>query len=77
YDTARTLGVSKSRTEELIKIARQYTDRILKDQASKAGSSVRKDHRKRKSTAGVVRKSGRRDAGTKISTSSKAAKAKR
>jgi hypothetical protein len=69
YDTARTLGVSKTRTEELIKIARQYTERILKDQASKAGSSARKHGGKRKSATTVVRKSSGRDAGSKISVS--------
>ncbi len=29
HDTAMIMGVSKSRTEALIKIARRYTDRIL------------------------------------------------
>jgi hypothetical protein len=77
YDTARILGVSKSRTEALIKIARRYTDRILKDQASKTGPSADKRHTKRKSAATVARKSRVRDAGTKISaTKSKAVKTK-
>jgi hypothetical protein len=69
YDTARTLGVSKTRTEELIKIAREYTERILKDQTSKAGASARKHRGKRKSATTVVRKSSGRDAGPKISVS--------
>lgn len=78
YDTARTLGVSKSRTEELIKIARRYTDRILKNQASKAGSSVEKPHGRRKAATSAARKSSGPNAGTKISTArSKAAKGKR
>jgi hypothetical protein len=72
-DTARILGVSKSRTEALIKIARRYTDRILKRQASAAGQSA--GHTKRKSATTVVRKSSGRNAGTKISvTKSKKAK---
>jgi hypothetical protein len=82
HDTARILGVSKSRTEALIKIARRYTDRILKRQTSEAGQSVDKGHSKRKSATTVGRKSSGRDAGSKISatksaTQSKRAKAKR
>jgi hypothetical protein len=83
HDTARILGVSKARTEALIKIARRYTDRILKRRASEAGESVEKNHSKRKSAAAVlgvsarVRKSRGRDAGAKISVSkSKKAKGK-
>ncbi len=79
--TAKVLGVSKSRTEALIKIAGRYTDRILKDQASKAGPSVNNEnvngHASRKSRATVVRKSGTRHAGTKISSpKSKTSKAR-
>jgi hypothetical protein len=79
HDTARILGVSKTRTEALIKIARRYTDRILKRRASEAGESVEENHSKRKSAAAVarVRKSSGRDAGAKISvTKSKKAKGK-
>jgi hypothetical protein len=77
HDTARILGVSKSRTEALIKIARRYTDRILKDQASRNGQSAGEGHATRKSATTVVRKSSGRDAGTKISaTKSKNRKAK-
>lgn len=80
YDTARILGVSKSRTEALIKIARRFTDRILKDQASRNGQPPDKGHSKSKSatTVAAVRKSRGRHAGTKISsTKSKRAKTKR
>ena len=78
HDTARILGVSKSRTEALIKIARRYTDRILKRQASEAGQSADKGHAKRNSATTVVRKSSGRDAGTKVSvTKSKKVKATR
>jgi len=77
YDTARILGVSKSRTEALIKIAKRYTDRILKNQASGNSQSAVNGHTKRKSAATVVGKSSGRDAGTKISaTRSKNRKAK-
>ena len=78
HDTARILGVSKSRTEALIKIARRYTDRILRRRASESGQSVDNGLAKRKSATTVVRKSSGRDVGTKISTAkSKRAKAKR
>jgi hypothetical protein len=82
HDTARILGVSKSRTEALIKIARRYTDRILKRQTSEAGPSVDNRHTKRKSATTVVganaNKTSGRDAGTKISSrKSKRAKARR
>src|SRR5271167_4354955 len=76
HDTARVLGVSKSRTEALIKIAKRYTDRILGLRGSKDGptvddpavghptgdhSSGDKGHSKRKSATTVVRKSRGRD----------------
>lgn len=83
HDTARILGVSKSRTEALIKIARRYTDRILKRQASEGGHSTDdhsadNGHSKRKSATTVVRRRSGRDAGTRISvTKAKKAKAKR
>jgi|ERR1019366_5930361 hypothetical protein len=83
YRTAKILGVSKSRTKELIEQARRFTDRLLDLRESKAGESkngsiVDKTHAKRKSAATVVRKSSGRDGGTKIfSTKSKTAKAKR
>ena len=86
HDTARILGVSKSRTEALIKIARRYTDRILRRRASEAGQSVDNGQAKRKSATTVVgadasasaRKTSGRDAGTKISArKSKRVKTKR
>jgi len=68
HDTARILGVSKSRTEALIKIAKRYTDRILKRQASEADGSVDNGHTKRKPAVGIsARKTSGRDAGTKTS----------
>jgi hypothetical protein len=51
HDTARILGVSKSRTEALIKIARRYTDRILKAKPPKAGAPAENGHARRKSAA--------------------------
>lgn len=68
HDTARILGVSKSRTEALIKIARRYTDRILGLRDSKGDPTVDKGHRKSKSATTEVRKSSGRDAVTKNST---------
>ena len=78
HDTARILGVSKSRTEALIRIAKRYTDRILRDQASTYGQSVGKVHAKKASATAGVRKSSGRNAGTKASvTKSKRAKPRR
>jgi hypothetical protein len=82
HDTARILGVSKSRTEALIKIARRYTDRILKRQTAEAGQSEVNGRAKRKSATTAVGANASKisgcDAGTKISTrKSKRAKAKR
>jgi hypothetical protein len=79
HDTARILGVSKSRTEALIKIATQYTDQIL-GRDSKSDPPVDKGHRKskRKSATSVSRKSSDRDAGAKTSLpKSKKIKARR
>jgi type IV secretory pathway TrbL component len=81
-DTARILGVSKSRTEALIKIARRYTDRILKSRASKTGHSLDSGNGQAKSksaaTVGNTRTSRARHAGTKITaTKSKKSKARR
>lgn len=69
HDTARILGVSKSRTEALIKIAKRSTDRILNRQGSGASETLEKVHAKRRSatTVGGVRKSSGRDGGSKIS----------
>jgi hypothetical protein len=39
YRTAKILGVSKSRTRELIEQARRFTDRLLPLRESKAGES--------------------------------------
>ena len=87
HDTARVLGVSKSRKEALIKIARRYTDRILGRDSKLPPSnsepvvtdpSATPGHRNRKSATTVVRvrKSSGRDAVAKnSSTKSKKAKA--
>jgi prophage antirepressor-like protein len=78
HDTARILGVSKSRTEALIRIAKRSTDRILRDQSSRNGQSVDKVHATKTSATTVVRKSSGRNAGTKASaTKSKRAKPRR
>lgn len=68
HDTARILGVSKSRTEALIKIARKYTNQIL-GRDSKSDPVVDKGHHKskRRSRATVVRNRSGRDAGAKTS----------
>src|SRR5271167_4139885 len=65
HDTARILGVSKSRTEALIRIAKRYTDRILRDQASRNGQSGDKVQARKTSATTVARKSSGRNAGTK------------
>lgn len=82
HDTARILGVSKSRTEALIKIARRYTERILQRQTAEAGQPVDNRPTKQKSATTVVgeraSKTSGRDAGTKISArKSEKAKVKR
>ena len=71
HDTARTLGVSRSRTEELIKIAKGYTERILKNQDAKSGASVAPVKVKRQFAATAGGKNNGRHAGTKISARSK------
>jgi len=87
YRTARVLGVSKSRTKELIELARQFTDRLLDPRESKlrkfrAGASkngsISRAHARRKSAASVLRKGSSPDGGSKISTTkAKGTKAKR
>jgi len=78
HRTAKVLGVSKSRTETLIKRARRFTDRLLDLRNSKAGQFVLNGHGKKESAATVIGKISERDAGTKISTAKpKRAKAKR
>jgi hypothetical protein len=42
YDTARVLGVSKRRTEELIRSVRKLTDRILQREALTSKAAKRK-----------------------------------
>ncbi len=75
YRTAKVLGVSKSRTKELIELARRFTDRLLEHKVARTGQSAFNGHATRKSAASVRRKS-RADGGSKISRT-KRAKAKR
>jgi hypothetical protein len=78
YRTAKVLGVSKSRTKELIELAGRFTDRLRDRQGAKTGQAAVNGHAKRKSATTVVRKSSGRDASAKISvTKSKKAKATR
>jgi hypothetical protein len=56
YDTARILGVSRSRTEDLIRRVRQLTDRIVKK--SKTGESTAAGPRKRNANS-LAKNSGR------------------
>ena len=74
YDTARILGVSRARTEELIKLARRNGD-----QSAKAADSIdraSKSHSIKKSSTSVARKSRVRNAGTRASnTKTKTVKA--
>ncbi len=73
YRTAEVLGVSKSRTKELIELAGRFTDRLLERKVAKTGQSVVNGHARRKSAASVRRKSSV-DGGTKISTTKASAK---
>jgi hypothetical protein len=77
YRTAKVLGVSKSRTKELIELAGRFTDRLLGQQVARAGQSAVNGRTKRKSAASVRRKRSA-DGGSKISTTkAKRAKAER
>jgi DNA uptake protein ComE-like DNA-binding protein len=73
YRTAKVLGVSKSRTKELIELAGRFTDRLLEHKVARTGPSAVNGHSRRKSAAGVRRKSSV-DGGTKISISKASAK---
>jgi len=57
YDTAEVLGVSRSRTNRLIREVRQLTDRILQ-----------KTRAKKEDLAGTSKKYNGRNAGTKSHT---------
>jgi hypothetical protein len=80
YDTARILGVSKARTEELIKMVRARAGRRVKNGASPDPAS--KIHPIKKSSSSsssslAARKSRVRNAGSRVSAKTKAAKANR
>ena len=75
HDTARTLGVSASRTNELIKTVREYTERIARRDSS-AGEFTTRGRAERKAT--VTRKGSRRNAhATLKKATSKRLKARR
>jgi hypothetical protein len=69
YDTARTLGVSKSRTEDLIRRVRQITDRIAS--TSRTGEFTTTPTRKK-----TVRTAAKKVSGRHAGTSAKKTKAK-
>jgi hypothetical protein len=60
YDTARVLGVSKKRTEELIRMAQRSIDRILQRDAIKTKATA-----KRKAVVSSAKKKRGRKAVTK------------
>lgn len=59
YDTARVLGVSKSRTAEIIKRVRKITDRMLHR------DTVAGEFHAKKSAMSSAKSNGRRNASTK------------
>jgi hypothetical protein len=77
YDTARILGVSKARTEELIKMVRVRAGRAVKNGASPDPAA--KIHPIKKSSSSLAaRKSRVRNAGSRVSAAkTKTAKANR
>jgi hypothetical protein len=76
YDTARILGVSKARTEELIKMVRVRAGRTAKNAASPDPAS--KIHPIKKSSSSLAaRKSRVRNAGRVSAAKTKTAKANR
>jgi hypothetical protein len=84
YDTARILGVSKARTEELIKMVRVRADRAVTGVPGKNGASPDTDSKIRprikslSSTSSAARKSLVRNSGSRLSaTKTKTAKANR
>jgi hypothetical protein len=82
YDTARILGVSKARTEELIKMVRVRAGRTVKNGASPDPASkihpIKKSSSSSSSSSLAARKSRVRNAGSRVSAAkTKTAKANR
>jgi hypothetical protein len=78
YDTARILGVSKARTEELIKMVRVRGGRLVKNGASPDPASKIHPIKKSSSSSLAARKSRVRNAGSRVSAAkTKTAKANR
>jgi hypothetical protein len=68
YDTARILGVSKARTEELIKMVRVRAGRTVKNGASPDPASKIHPIKKSSSSSSLAaRKSRVRNAGSRVS----------
>ncbi len=65
YDTARILGVSRARTEELIKLARRNGNQPMT--AADSLDRASKPHSIKKSSTSVARKSRVRNAGARVS----------
>ena len=74
YDTARILGVSRSRTEDLIRRVRRLTDRIVKK--SQTGELTAAGPRKRIATSLAKKNSGRNAVSNANKTKTKAKSAK-
>lgn len=74
YDTARILGVSRSRTDDLIRRVRRLTDRIVKK--SKTGELTSAGPRKRIATSLAKKNSGRNGVSSAKKTKTKAKSAK-
>jgi hypothetical protein len=73
YDTARILGVSRSRTDDLVRRVRRLTDRIVKK--SKTGEFTAAGPRKRNATS-LPKNSGRNAVSSAKKTKTKAKSAK-
>jgi hypothetical protein len=71
HDTARILGVSKSRTEELIRRVKRLTGRILERRSSAAESRVTRPREKK-----IVKTAAKKVVGRHAGTSSTKTKAK-
>lgn len=74
YDTARVLGVSRSRTDDLIRRVRRFTDRIVKK--SRTRELTTDGSRKRMATSLAKKNSGRNavSSAKKAKTKAKSAK---
>ena len=73
YDTARILGVSRSRTDDLIRRVRRLTDRIVK--TTKSGEFTVAGPRKKIATSLAKKNSGRNASSSAKKTKAKSAKA--